>query len=110
MACQWPADTDFSLRELDVLDRNCPACGRMTHICHHHYRRYQTLDGPVQRICKLNQSPDPRCPGHAKTRSPELEVALGHRGRGPPHDRPGQATLEPGTGDITEREEEFEAL
>jgi hypothetical protein len=76
MAYQWPADTDFSDWELDVLDRNCPACGRMMHICDHRYRRFHTLDGPVQLICKLNHCPDPTCPGHAKTKSPELEITL----------------------------------
>jgi hypothetical protein len=76
MAYQWPADTDFSLWELDVLDRNCPACGRMMHICDHRYRRFHTLDGPVQLICKLNHCPDPTCPGHARTKSPELEITL----------------------------------
>jgi hypothetical protein len=76
MAYQWPADTDFSLWELDVLDRNCPVCGRMMHICDHRYRRFHTLDGPVQLICKLNHCPDLTCPGHAKTKSPELEITL----------------------------------
>jgi hypothetical protein len=76
MAYQWPADTDLSLWELDVLDRNCPVCGRMMHICDHRYRRFHTLDGPVQLICKLNHCPDPACPGHARTKSPELEITL----------------------------------
>ena len=76
MAYQWPADTDFALWELDVLDRNCPVCGRMMHICDHRYRRFHTLDGPVQLICKLNHCPDPACPGHAKTKSPELEMTI----------------------------------
>ncbi len=76
MAYRWPADTDFALWELDVLDRNCPACGRMMHICDHRYRRVHTLDGPVQLICKLNHCPDPACPGHARTTSPELEITL----------------------------------
>src|SRR3954452_20484469 len=76
MAYQWPADTDFSLWELDVLDRDCPVCGRRMHICDHRYRRFHTLDGPVQLICKLNHCPDPACPGHAKTKSPELEITL----------------------------------
>src|SRR5512142_1431729 len=76
MAYQWPADTDFSLWELDVLDRNCPVCGRMMHICDHRYRRFHTLDGPVQLICKLNHCPNLACPGHAKTKSPELEITL----------------------------------
>jgi hypothetical protein len=76
MAYRWPADTEFAPWELDVLDRNCPACGRMMHICDHRYRRFHTLDGPVQLICKLNHCPDPACPGHAKTKSPELEITL----------------------------------
>ena len=76
MSYQWPADTDFSLWELDVLDRNCPVCGRKMHICDHRYRRFHTLDGPVQLICKLNHCPDPACPGHTKTKSPETEITL----------------------------------
>jgi hypothetical protein len=76
MAYRWPEDTDFSLWELDVLDRDCPVCGRRMYICDHRYRRFHTLDGPVQLICKLNHCPDPACPGHAKTQSPELEITL----------------------------------
>jgi hypothetical protein len=48
----------------------------MMHICDHRYRRFHTLDGPVQLICKLNHCPDRACPGHAKTVSPELEITL----------------------------------
>ncbi len=76
MAYLWPADTDFALWELDVLDRHCPVCGRRMHICDHRYRRLHTLDGPVQLICKLNHCPDRTCPGHAKTKSPELEITI----------------------------------
>src|SRR3954470_7805258 len=76
MSYQWPADTDFALWELDVLDRNCPVCGRMMYICDHRSRRLHTLEGPVELICKLNHCPDPACPGHAQTKSPELEVTL----------------------------------
>jgi hypothetical protein len=76
MAYRWPADTDFALWELDVLDRNCPVCGRVMHICDHRYRRVHTLDGPVQLICKLNHCPDRACPGHARTKGPELEITL----------------------------------
>jgi hypothetical protein len=76
MAYQWPADTDFALWELDVLDRDCPVCGRMMYICDHRSRRLHTLEGPVELICKLNHCPDPACPGHARTKSPELEVTL----------------------------------
>src|SRR4051794_39717370 len=76
MAYRWPVDTDFALWELDVLERNCPACGRMMHICDHRHRRVHTLDGPVQLVCKLNHCPDRACPGHARTKSPELEITI----------------------------------
>jgi hypothetical protein len=76
MPYHWPKDTDFALWELDVLDRDCPFCGRMMHICDHRYRRFHTLEGPVEMICKLNHCPDTACPGHAKTKSPELEITI----------------------------------
>ena len=76
MPYKWPADTDFALWELDVIDRVCATCGRMMYICDHRYRRLHTLEGPVQLVCKLNHCPDPRCPGHARTKSPELEVTI----------------------------------
>jgi hypothetical protein len=76
MSYRWPADTEFASLELDVLDRDCPACGRMMYICDHRYRRFHTLDGPIELVCKLNHCPDPNCPGHAKTKSPELEITL----------------------------------
>lgn len=76
MPYHWPEDTDFAVCELDVLDRNCPVCGRMMHICDHRYRRLLTLTGPLELICKLNHCPDPNCPGHPKTKSPELEVTI----------------------------------
>lgn len=76
MPYNWPADTDFALWELDVINRACPACGRMMYICDHRYRRLHTLDGPVQLVCKLNHCPDRLCPGHARTKSPELEATI----------------------------------
>jgi len=72
----WPEDADFASLELDVLERDCPACGRMKHVCSHRHRRIHTLDGPLELICKLDQCPDPACPGHAKTKSPEREVTI----------------------------------
>jgi hypothetical protein len=76
MPYQWPKDTDFALWELDVLDRDCPVCGRRMYICDHRYRHLHTLEGPVELVCKLNHCPDPRCPGHTKTKSPELEAMI----------------------------------
>jgi hypothetical protein len=76
MPYKWPKDTDFALWELDVLNRDCPACGRMMHVCDHRYRRFHTLQGPVELLCRLNHCPDPHCPGHAKTKSPETEITL----------------------------------
>jgi hypothetical protein len=80
MAFAWPKDLEFTPWELDVIDRDCPSCGRMMHICDHRQRRLHTLDGPVELICKLNHCPDRNCPGHAKTKSPEQEtmIALPH--------------------------------
>jgi hypothetical protein len=72
----WPEDTDFAFWELDVLDRKCPTCGRMMHVCDHRSRRFHTLQGPVELTCRLDHCPDPGCPGHTKTKSPELEVTL----------------------------------
>jgi hypothetical protein len=43
------------------------------YICDHRHRHFFTLDGPVHLVSKLNHCPDPRCPGHRKTRSPEIE-------------------------------------
>jgi hypothetical protein len=48
----------------------------MMHICDHRYRRVFTLDGPLQLVCKLNRCPDPRCPGHSRTKSPETEPRI----------------------------------
>jgi hypothetical protein len=76
MAHRWPADTDFALWELDVVDRDCACCGRMMHICDHRYRRLFTFDGPVQLVCKLNRCPDPLCHGHTTTKSPETEPRI----------------------------------
>ena len=76
MPHRWPADTDFRLWELDVLDRDCTSCGRMMHICDHRYRHFYTLEGPVELVCKLNHCPNPDCPGHAKTKSPEMEATI----------------------------------
>jgi hypothetical protein len=76
MPYHWPKDTDFALWELDVLDRACAVCGRTMYICDHRYRRLHTLDGPVELVCKLNHCPDRACPGHYRTKSPELEVTI----------------------------------
>jgi hypothetical protein len=72
----WPVDTDFALWELDVVDRDCPVCGHRMYVCDHRYRHIHTLEGPVELVCKLNHCPDPRCPGHAKTTSPEVETSI----------------------------------
>ena len=72
----WPEETDFALWELDVIDRDCPCCGRMMHVCDHRHRRFHTLDGPVELLCRLDRCPNPTCPGHFKTKSPELEITI----------------------------------
>jgi len=76
MPHRWPDDTDYTLWELDVLDRDCAYCGRMMHICDHRIRRFFTLECPVKLVCKLNHCPNPDCLGHAKTKSPEMETTI----------------------------------
>jgi hypothetical protein len=76
MPYAWPKDTDFAQWELDVLDRDCFVCGRRMYICDHRYRHFHTLEGPVELICKLNHCPDPGCPGHWQTKSPEVEITI----------------------------------
>jgi hypothetical protein len=80
MPYRWPVDTDFARWELGVLDRDCPVCGHRMYVCDHRYRHIHTLEGPVELVCKLNHCPDPRCAGHTKTTSPEVEVSIA-----PPH-------------------------
>jgi hypothetical protein len=76
MPYRWPEDTDFALWELDVLDRACPTCGRTMYVCDHRHHRIFCLDGPAHLVCKLNHCPDPNCPGHRKTVSPEAEATI----------------------------------
>src|SRR3954468_12691210 len=73
MPYRLPEETDFALWELDVLDRACSTCGRTMYVCDHRHHHIFCLDGPVHLVCKLNHCPDPACPGHFKTKSPEIE-------------------------------------
>ena len=82
MPHHWPEETEFADWELDVLDRDCPHCGHLMDICDHRHRHFFTLDGPVHLICKLNHRPDPRCPGHSRTKSPEIETTIALPGWG----------------------------
>ena len=75
MPHRWPADTDFRFWELDVLDRDCTLAGTPC-ISVIRYRHFYTLEGPVELVCKLNHCPNPDCPGHAKTKSPEMEATI----------------------------------
>jgi hypothetical protein len=76
MPYRWPEETDFALWELDVLDRSCSACGRTMYVCDHRHHHIFCLDGPAHLVCKLNHCPDPRCPGHHRTVSPEAEATI----------------------------------
>jgi hypothetical protein len=76
MPYAWPEDTDFTVWELDVLDRACSVCGRKMYVCDHRYRHFHTLEGPVELVGKLNHCPDPACPGHCQTKSPEVEITI----------------------------------
>ena len=76
MSYRWPADTVFQPLTLEVEDRTCVPCGHTLKVCCHRHRRLFTCAGPVQVLCKLCHCPDPTCPGHAVTVSPEAETAL----------------------------------
>jgi hypothetical protein len=76
MPYRWPEETDFATWELDVLDRACSACGRTMYVCDHRHHHIFCLDGPAHLVCKLNHCPDPRCPGHHRTVSPEAEATI----------------------------------
>ena len=73
MPYQWPEDTDFAHWELDVLDRDCPGLWPQDVHLRSPLSPLHTLEGPVELVCKLNHCPDPTCPGHARTKSPEIE-------------------------------------
>ena len=75
MPHRWPADTDFDSGNLTCWIGIAPLAGMM-HICDHRYRHFYTLEGPVEAVCKLNHCPNPDCPGHAKTKSPEMEATI----------------------------------
>jgi hypothetical protein len=84
MPHRWPADTDYTLWEMDVEDRDCASCGRMMHICDHRYRRFFTLEGPVKLVCKLNHCPDPDLSRARQDQKPrdggvDRTARLGHR-------------------------------
>ena len=77
MPYHWPKERIFALRELDVLDRDCLVCGRRMYICDHRYRHFHTLEGPVWNwFASLTIAPIPGCPGHTKTKSPEIEATI----------------------------------
>jgi len=54
----------------------------MMHICDHRHRHFFTLDGAVHLVSRLNHCPDPRRPGHSRTRSPEVEPTIALPGWG----------------------------
>jgi len=56
MPHRWPADIDYIVWELDVLDRDCASCGRMMHICDQRYRRFFTFEGPVKLVCGIEHT------------------------------------------------------
>jgi hypothetical protein len=76
MRFTWPADTPFTQQILTVEQRTCDHCARTLHVCDHRYHRLFTLPGPLELLCKLARCPEPTCPGHAHTLSPEAEAQI----------------------------------
>jgi len=76
MPHRWAEGTEFVCLKLDVEDRACRRCGRKMHICDHRRHPIYTLEGPRELVCRLVKCPDPGCPGHHGTVSPERETAI----------------------------------
>jgi MULE transposase domain len=76
MRFSWPTDTPFTQRILTVEQQTCTHCARALHVCDHRCHRLFTLPGPLELICKLARCPDPTCPGHAHTLSPQAEAQI----------------------------------
>src|SRR5712691_1042166 len=76
MSYRWPDDTVFSRLELHVEEQWCQTCGGRLSVCDHRHRRVFTLHGPLHVVCKLVHCPEPVCPAHPRTLSPETETAL----------------------------------
>ena len=58
----WPEDTDFALWELDVLDRDCPACGRALWAANKPQRTVVTLGGLIRLRLQVRSCRHPECP------------------------------------------------
>jgi hypothetical protein len=79
MSHHWSANCVLEQKVLEVEDRTCPECGRWMHVCDHRIRRIFTLQEPWQLTCKLVHCPEPGCPGHHRTFSPESELGIAPR-------------------------------
>jgi hypothetical protein len=61
---------------LDVERKSCGECGRALRIGDHRLPRLYTLEGPVERCCRLAHCPGPTCLARSRTFSPESESSL----------------------------------
>ncbi len=76
MPYHWPEDTQFERLTLDVENKECVTCGRITTICDHRFHRVHTLDGPLMMTMRLTHCPEESCASHCKTLSPEAEFGI----------------------------------
>lgn len=76
MPMVWPADTVFRKVELEVEDRQCPACGGRMHTCDHRHHRVHSFQGPLHLVSRLVCCPDWGCSCHHRTFSPEVESSI----------------------------------
>ena len=79
MPYHWPKRTRIlRLWELDVLAvATVWSVDARMYICDHRYRHFHYTRRPGGTgLQKLNHCPDPRCPGHTKTKSPEIEATI----------------------------------
>lgn len=76
MSHQWSSETSFWRKDLYVRDQSCAFCDRRLHVCSHRKRRLFTLQGPCLLVVRLGHCPDPGCPGHRGTVSPDEELSI----------------------------------
>jgi hypothetical protein len=76
MARRLPKDVAWTEVVLEVDDSSCSLCARRMHVKKTRRRWVYTLEKPVCYVLKLVHCPNPMCPNHRRTFSPETEPAL----------------------------------
>jgi hypothetical protein len=74
MARRLPKDVAWTEVVLEVSDLSCSLCARQMHVKKTRRRWVYTLEMPVCYVLKLVHCPNPICPNHRRTFSPDTET------------------------------------